>query len=40
MEENKYRASLFIDTLNNDPVKEMNKTHELVVTASNDVLVR
>ena len=40
LEEHKYRASLFIDTLNNDPIKEMNKTHELVVTASDEVLVR
>ena len=40
MEENRYRASLFIDTLNNDPIEEMNKTHELVVNSSDDVLVR
>ena len=38
--EHRYRASLFIDTLNNDPIEEMNKTHALVVTAEGDVLVR
>ena len=40
LEEHRYRASLFIDTLNNDPIEEMNKTHALVVTAEGDVLVR
>ena len=40
LEENKYRASLFIDMINQDPMEEMKKTHQLVVKASDAVLVR